>query len=107
MAELKNKTLGEALSEVIKYYDQMPSHIRERFVNHITEFANVHKDMACKAYIVGDNDLKEFLEKQQIVTKDNVFEYFDNNESEIKYAPQTLQVEYYKHKSLQQQEQNV
>lgn len=101
IAEFKNMPLGKAMSELISHFNEMPEKIKNHFTNHLIQFANTHSDLACEAYIQGDDQLKQFMNKHKIVTQDDVFKYFDEHEEQIKYAPATLQVAYYKHVSEQ------
>lgn len=97
--ELKNMPLAKAMSTLISHFNEMPEEIKTHFTNHLIQFANTHSDLACEAYILGDEQLKQFMNKHKIVTQDDVFKYFDEHEEQVKFAPKNLQIAYYKYAS--------
>ena len=105
-AKFENMPLGQALSMVCDNINKIPEQLRGPFIEKFTQMmiikANSHKDLMCKAYITGSENLRQFMNKNNIITERMIYDFFDKNESEIKFASKTLQVNYYKHKTEEQ-----
>ena len=96
MLELKNKSIGSALSEIYSHYNEMPDKFKLKFLSHLRVMQTNH---LCEAYITGDSQFREFLTNMQYVNQSMLNNYFDSNPAELKKAPINIQRRYYEEKS--------
>jgi len=93
---LKNKSIGEALSEMYAHFDEMPAEVKIRFRSHLKAMRDDH---ICLAYITGDDNLRNFLTDMGLINNEKLFNHFDSNPVDIKKAPARIIAEYQKTKN--------
>ena len=99
IAEIKNKPPQVALAMMCSHFDQMPDRVKAFFLNGLTRMKNSHHDMLCEAYLRGDENLRQFLNHQHIISNNDIFVHLDSHPGDIKYANKTIEANYYASRS--------
>jgi len=88
-AQLKNMSLGDALSTLIDYYNTPEAeHFRDRINNFIHQKGT---EQLCQAFIDGSEDLQKFLKKENLVNNQLLDGYFRKHPQELNRAPDNIQ----------------
>lgn len=90
---------GGDLNKLVEIYEGMTGADKEKCVGMIKRLASAYTNVMCDYYIKGNQDLQKFLEKNGIVTRQDIFKHFDKNPQSLKFAPKNLEIEYIKRKS--------
>lgn len=86
--DLKNKSIGQALSDVVENFDNIPRDIQVKIKNY---FKAMKPDRQCEAYIGGSETLRKFMDKETGMSATLLNGYFTKHPLELNKAPKEIQ----------------
>lgn len=86
--DLKSKSIGQALSDVVENFDNIPRDIQVKIKNY---FKAMKPDRQCEAYIGGSETLRKFMDKETGMSATLLNGYFTKHPLELNKAPKEIQ----------------
>lgn len=86
--DLKSKSIGQALSDVVEDFDNIPRDIQVKIKNY---FKAMKPDRQCEAYIGGSETLRKFMDKETGMSATLLNGYFTKHPLELNKAPKEIQ----------------
>lgn len=86
--DLKSKSIGPALSDVVEGYDNFPYDIKIKIKSFII---TMECDRQCEAYIKGSDNLRKFMQKENLMSTTLLNGYFVKHPLKLHEAPEELQ----------------